>query len=616
MHARDRAEPGNDREEPSYCGTVTMEHSALTALFAAAEPAGNVPMVRSLLVILVSAAVISVLVRRLRLVGIPVYLITGAMIGPHAARLVRSPENLAGISHFAIILLLFGIGLDVHLSALKRGAARLVAAGLFSCSITVFVAWPLVGFWGLPRPEALAVSMALALSSTAVVMRILAEQRRLRSAGGRLALAILVIQDLMVLLMLAALPAIATWAAARGELSPSALMPWDAAGGIGPALAHAGLRLAGIAVLILIARHLLPRLLGEAVRGRSVDTLLIVGIACALGTAYATQALGFSLEMGAFLAGFILSTTPFKHQLMGQIGPLRDLFMAVFFTTIGMLLDTRVVVEWWWVVILGGGVLMMFKWVIIGSTCWTLGATTAVAVSVGLCLAQAGEFSLVLLESARVEGILGPETTAVVIAIIVISITLTPLLSRAAFALERRLVRLGGAPWVRSHALRDLPDTGPTGELPIGEATPGSPGTRVRHAIIAGFGPVGRRIAETLASSGIAYTVIELNPETVRDVIKGGRAAVYGDAGNPSVLESAGISRADALLLAMPDDQAVLRACAVARRIAPGILISARVSMVASKSAAEEAGANLVVVEELTAAEAMANACLLKQEGA
>jgi CPA2 family monovalent cation:H+ antiporter-2 len=594
-------------------GSLAAAEPAMAAS-AAGESAGQVPIVRSLLIILVSAAVISILVRRLRLVGIPVYLITGAMIGPHAARLVRSPENLAEISHFAIILLLFGIGLDVHLSALRQGAVRLIGAGLSSCAITVFVAWPVVELWGLPGPAALAVAMALSLSSTAVVMRIFAEQRRLRSAGGRLALAILVIQDLVVLLMLATLPAIAAWAAARGELSPGALLPWSGGGGIWLALAQAGLRLAGIAALVILARIVLPRLLREAARGHAVDALLIVGIACALGTAYATQALGFSLEMGAFLAGFILSTTPFKHQLTGQIGPLRDLFMAVFFTSIGMQLNAGVIVDWWWVVILGGGALMMVKWAIIGSTCWAMGATAGVAVSVGLCLAQAGEFSLVLLESARVEGILGAETASVVIAIIVISIMVTPLLSRTAFVLERRLVRFGGAPWVKSHSLQDAPGSLAAEELPIGEAAPDSTGTRVRYAIIGGFGPVGQRISKTLESNGVSYTVVELNASTVRRIVKDGGKAVYGDVGNAAVLESARIARADALLLTVPDDNAVLRACTVARKMAPDIFISARVSMVFNKSAAESAGANLVVVDELTAAEAMTHACALKLE--
>jgi CPA2 family monovalent cation:H+ antiporter-2 len=589
-----------------------MPGTAGTAFAAAsADAPGQVPIVRSLLIILVSAAVVSILVRRLRLVGIPVYLLTGAVIGPHAARLVRSPENLAEISHFAIILLLFGIGLDVHLSALKKGAARLIAVGFGSCAVTVFVGWPVVELWGLPGPVALAVAMALSLSSTAVVMRIFAEKRRLRSAGGRMALAILVIQDLLVLVMLAALPAIATWAAARGELPPSELMPWNGQG-IGPALAQAALRLAGIAALVLAARFGLPRLLRESAKGRAVDALLIVGTACALGTAYATQALGFSLEMGAFLAGFILSTTPFKHQLMGQIGPLRDLFMAVFFTAIGMQLDPGVIAEWWWAIMLGGGVLMAIKWLIIGSSCWALGATAGVAASVGLCLAQAGEFSLVLLESARVEGILGPETASVVIAVIVISIMLTPLLARVAFGLESRLVKIGGAPWVKSQSLRDVPGETKSREIPIGEAGPDSSGRRVRYAIIGGFGPVGQRIAKTLESGGVAYTVVELNASTVRRIGKEGGRAVYGDVANASVLESAQISRADALLLTVPDDNSVLRACTVARKLAPEIFISARVSMVYNKSAAEEAGADLVVVEELTAAEAMTQACAIK----
>jgi CPA2 family monovalent cation:H+ antiporter-2 len=235
-----------------------------------------------------------------------------------------------------------------------------------------------------------------------------------------------------------------------------------------------------------------------------------------------------------------------------------------------------------------------------------------VALSVGLCLAQAGEFSLVLLEAARIEGILGSETASVVIAIIVISIMLTPLLSRIGFGLERRLMRFGGAPWVKSHSLRDLPGEAGTEELPIGEAAPDSSGTGVRYAIIGGFGPVGQRIAKTLESSGVAYTVVELNSSTVRKIGKEGGSAVYGDVGNASVLESARITRADVLLLTVPDDNAVLRACTVARRMAPDIFISARVSMVFNKSAAERAGANLVVVDELSAAEAMTRACSLK----
>ncbi len=179
--------------------------------------------------------------------------------------------------------------------------------------------------------------------------------------------------------------------------------------------ADAGARVGGVAVLVVLGRLVLPRLLRESLRGRSLEVMLTIGVAAALGAAVITQAIGFSLEMGAFLAGFVLAGTPFRHQLSSQIGPLRDLFIAVFFATLGMRLDLGTVIDWWLVIVGGVLVLAALKATLISGVCWASGATAGIAVAVGLSLAQAGEFSLILLGAAHDQRIITDDVLAITI---------------------------------------------------------------------------------------------------------------------------------------------------------------------------------------------------------
>ena len=554
-------------------------------------------VIADLLVILASAAVVAIVMQRMRLAVIPAYLITGAVIGPHALGLVPSPEGLGVISHLAIILLLFGIGLELHLAILKPGLGRMIAAGLGSCALSVFVGWPVAMWFGLSPPAALAISMGLSLSSTAVVLRILTDRRELQRTNGRLTLSILVIQDLIVLGMLASLPALATWTATAGDL------PSDEAGGlVAPGwlwfLADATVRVGGVAVLVILGRLLLPRLLRESLRGRSLEVLMTVGVAAALAAAVVTQAIGFSLEMGAFLAGFVLAGTPFRHQLSGQIGPLRDLFIAVFFATLGMRLDLGTVVDWWVIIAIGVAVLVALKASLISGVCWASGATAGIAVAVGLSLAQAGEFSLILLGAAHDRRIITDEVMAVAIAIVVISLILTPGMVSLGSRLGQVVSGIGPAPWLTSslglggrHRNEDRPK-------------------HSNHVVVAGYGPMGRRIAEKLDDAGIPFTIVELNPATVQEQSHRGRPIIFGDIGNVQVLESAGIGHADALVLTIPDEEAALRACAVARRRVPGIFIATRTRVVSKQAGLMEIGADHVTVDEVAAAEAMLHAVM------
>jgi CPA2 family monovalent cation:H+ antiporter-2 len=555
-------------------------------------------IITDLVVILASAAVVAIVMQRMRLAAIPAYLIAGAVIGPRALGLIPSPEGLGAISHLAIILLLFGIGLELHLSVLKHRLARMIAVGFGSCLLSIVVGWPIAIWFGLAPPAALAVSMALALSSTALVLRIIADRRELGRMRGRLALSILVIQDMIVLGMLAAVPALAAWAGSDVTPAADPDVPLAGDGGTLRFVIEAMLRVGGVAVLIILGWVILPRVLRESFKGRSLEVMTLTGVAAALLAAVAAQGIGFSLEMGAFLAGFMLAGTPFRHQLSGQIGPLRDIFIAVFFTTLGMKLNPSILAEWWWVIIAGGALMMVLKSALISGVCWSLGTTASIAIAVGFSLAQAGEFSLIVLDTAHGKGIIDDATTASAIAIVVISLILTPALVELGGRLARVASKIGTAPWVKSSRLRDPSDT----RL--------RPSSRGKDVILAGYGPIGRFIAEELERAGINYTVIELNPATVQEQSRRGRPVVFGDAGNLQVLESAGIGNAHALVLTIPDEEAVLRTCTVARRRAPSVFIVARTRVVSRRAGLMEAGANSVTVDETSAAAEMLRAVM------
>jgi CPA2 family monovalent cation:H+ antiporter-2 len=545
-------------------------------------------MVFDLLVVLAGAALVALLLQRLRLAVIPAFLITGALIGPKGFGLVPAPESLDAIAHLAIILLLFGVGLELHLSAVRQGMKQLLAMGSLAVLLCTAACLALGRAFGLDIAAALTLAMAFSLSSTAVVLRILTMSRRLHQTSGRITLAILVLQDMAVIGMLAALPAIVVW----GGDAPGGVARLFAGEAWTDLLLEGVVRVIAVGGLVFAARWLLPRLLHESLRGGASDVSMIVGVAAALGAAIVAQALGFSLEMGAFIAGFVLAATPFRHHLSGQIGPLRDLFLAVFFTVLGMNLDPDVLVSAWWLILIAGLTLVAVKALVIAGVTWSLGATAPVALYVGLALAQAGEFSLVLLGEARDLNLLDDTTMATAVAIVVISLTVTPGLVSLGNRLAHRFAQSGSAPWIRARR--------------FGEPEHDTPADPRHPVVIAGFGPTGRLIAERLEDAGISCVILELNPETVRRERRLGRNILLGNAANPEVLESVDLAHATAFVLTVPDEASVMRASALARKRAPNLFIVARVPTLRAVQPTLESGANLAIAEEMAAAEALA----------
>lgn len=562
-------------------------------------------MAIDLLAILSAAGLVALLARKINLATIPCYLIAGALIGPHALGVAGVGEGGASsISSLATVMLMFTIGLHLDIGSLRGGLVSIALVTVISSILCILVGWPVGVLFGLSSPAAIAVAMALTISSTAVVLRIMEQKRELHLVQGRTTLAVLVLQDMVALLLMATLPLLAVWGRSGDSSAAHSI-------NMASMFRDAGIAIGGIAALVIVGRMALPRLLKAA--AFSQEVLLVVSAAVALASAVATAALKFSPELGAFLAGFLLASTPFRYQLAGMLAPLRDLFLAIFFTAIGLDLSWHTMLSGWWIVLLGVGVTVGMKSVLTSVTAWAAGASGPVAVFLGLALAQGGEFSLVLLAQAKVAGILNDNQSALAITCVVLTLIITPNLMDMGRMLMPQARKVPPAWWIRKSMLRDA-TAHPQVEAEDGE-TDGAGGPALGSlAIVAGFGPVGRAVADNLEKRGVIVTVIELNPRTVEKQHALGRSIVYGDASNPEVLAKAGLHRAEAVVLTMPDEEAVLRACRVVRQNKPDVFIAARLNVLSKALQAMQQGADHTVVEELATAEAMAGQVILKLE--
>ncbi|MFO0861502.1 MAG: cation:proton antiporter [Phycisphaerales bacterium] len=575
----------------------------------AQEAHGNTAV--GLVVILVTAAGVATLFRRLKLQIIPGYIIAGALVALLASALRKYDIGLGeveNISQFATVLLMFTIGLQLELDSLRRSMISIFGLGIGATLACAAALWGCAMLFGLSAPVALAVGMAMSISSTAVLLRVLQERRELQQTHGRLCVGVSIAQDLLSIVMLGLLPAIAAWHASR---SPGA------GAAAGPDYGRAGFSvlvgLAGITLLLMIGRYALPAVLefvadvgahgssGKSGFG-SKELVLVSSAAIALTAAVATSLLGFSPELGAFLAGLLLAFTPYRMQLAGQLEPLRDLLMAIFFTTVGLGIHMGDVSAYIGPILLGVIVLMAVKVAVTWLSVWAVGSSAPLAVITAVYLGNAGEFSLVLLAAAGQTSpapILSGAPLGAMIAVVVLSLILSPFLFSWAHPLALRMQRVGPPPWTRK--LTTVLKGESHGHTQGSEHAP----LAARHVIIAGFGPVGRSLAARLDVQSVPYTVIELNPETVRRQRKLNRSILYGDVTNPEVLEAAGARIADAIVITIPDDEATLRAIATARMLAPKTFIACRTGFLSGAFRAYEAGADHAVVEEVVTADAM-----------
>ncbi|MBL8860398.1 MAG: cation:proton antiporter [Planctomycetes bacterium] len=519
--------------------------------------------------VLAAALVVVLVLHRLRLPVIAGFLVAGALIGPSGLRLVTDTERIEQLAEIGVVLLLFTIGLEFSLARLRRIARAVLVGGSLQVGLTGVAALLVALAWGEPLERGVFLGFLVALSSTAIVLRGLTERDELAAPHGRFILGILLFQDFCVVPMMLVVPMLATRTATFGAV-----------------LGALALAVGVMVVTLILARYLVPFVFARVARTRRRDLFLLAALLTCAGIAWATQQVGLSLALGAFLAGLVLADSEYGHQALADVLPLRDLFTSLFFVSLGMLLDVRILLESPGPVLGLCAALLAGKFLVVVLVGWLMRLPLRVVVLSGVALAQVGEFSFVLAGLGRGLGLVSARDLSVFLDASVLTMLVTPLLLRAGPHLAAGARRLAGLERVFGPA-----------EIPAPERDAPLDG----HVVILGYGLGGRLLAESLRAANVPRLVVELDPDRVRRARDDGEHAAYGDATSPDVLEAAHVARASHVAVLLNDPDASARAVRAVRRLSRDVPITARGRFLDDLPLLVAAGATHAVAQEVEA---------------
>ncbi|MGJ7545139.1 monovalent cation:proton antiporter-2 (CPA2) family protein [Variovorax sp. LT1R16] len=521
------------------------------------------------------AAVIGVVIcRSLKLPPMLGYLTAGVLIGPHALALAQNNEGIRHLGEFGVVFLMFVIGLEFSLPKLRAMRKHVFGLGLMQVVLTMSIATVaalllarlLPPAWQLGWQTALALSGALTMSSTAIVVKLMAERLELESEHGKRVMGVLLFQDLAVVPLLVLIPALGA--------PPEALFK-----ALSIAMAKAVFL---VGILLYGGPRVMRWWLTLVARRRSEELFMLNLLLITLGLAWLTELAGLSLALGAFVAGMLVSETEYKHQVETDIRPFHDVLLGLFFITIGMSLDWHIVVERWLLVAVLLVLPLAFKLGLVTLLARSLGATTGVSLRTGLYLAQAGEFGFVLLTLAQDRSLLPPWLANPVLASMVLSMLATPFIILYSNAIVRKLV---ASDWMQ----QSLQMTS------IARKTINT----AQHVIICGYGRCGQNLARILEREGIPYMALDLDPDRVRQAAAAGDSVVFGDAARLQALMAAGLARASAVVVTYLDVQGALKVLANTRTHAPQVPVIVRTQDDLDLEKLQAAGATEVVPEAI-----------------
>jgi CPA2 family monovalent cation:H+ antiporter-2 len=520
-------------------------------------------LLQELILVYALAVVLLMVGARLRVPAIVAMIAAGVIAGPSGFGLMTSQENVDFMAEIGVALLLFTAGLEFSLDELRRMWRTILPGGLAQVVLTTAATAAIVWLVASPSFSLLIVlGLFVTLSSTAVVLKELARHNQLHSPHGRLTIGVLLLQDIVVIAVLAT--------------APTLLGGGSAQGGIGAALLKLALVGGGV---LLIGRVLLPQLLRSAA-ALSREAFALSVLLVSVGTAWLAALMGLSMAAGAFLAGLILAEGEFSHQVHADVRPLRDLLASLFFISVGMLVDVREMLPVLPMVIGVAAAIMLSKASVATGALWLTGAPIRVALAAALALAQVGEFSFVLGRAALEGGVLSEEWWQVLLGASVITMAFTPFFVGAAPDIAARLAR--GA----KHTASSLD----------GERL-----TLRDHVVILGYGMGGQLLAQSLSELSVPHVVLELNGATVRSAVARGVNIHYADVSAPEPLEAAGVAEAAAVVAVLSDPAASERAVRAVRAISPTVPIIARTRYRLEAERLARSGATLAVAEELEA---------------
>lgn len=495
------------------------------------------------------------------------FFLTGILAGPHGLGLVGIVREVELLAEVGVILLLFTIGIEFSLNRLLEIKKLVLIGGVLQVSLTTVVVFAVARHMGQPAGESLFMGFLVALSSTAIVLKLTQERAEIDSPHGRTTLGILIFQDIIIVPMILVTP----------------LLAGEAGNHTGASLLLVGKGIGIIVVVILCARWFVPRILYQIARTRSRELFLLAIVVICFAVAWLTASIGLSLALGAFLAGLIISESEYSHQALGNILPFRDVFMSFFFISIGMLLDIGFLFRHLGLILAITAGVLFLKTVIAGGAAVLLGLQLRAAILVGLALSQIGEFSFILSSAGIEQGLLSGNRYQTFLSFSVLSMAATPFI-------------MGFAPRVADFIMRGpVPDRLRAGLYPIPEP---EAERKENHVIIVGFGVNGRNVARAAKVANIPYVVIEMNPDTVRDEQEKGEPICYGDATQEAVFRHAGIVAAKIVVVAINDPAATRGITEIARRLNPSVYLIVRTRYFQEMGPLYALGANDVIPEE------------------
>jgi CPA2 family monovalent cation:H+ antiporter-2 len=500
-----------------------------------------------LLIVLVTAIVGGMLARLLRLPIILGYLVGGVAVGPFGLGLVHETATVDSLANIGVVLLLFAIGLEFSLKELLRLGKIAVFGGIAQIVLTSAVGFILGRIVGLSLTGSVFFGFIIALSSTMVVLKLLMDRGEVDTTHGRIMLGILLVQDLSVVPMMVIMPALG------GEISGL----WVS---LGIALAKA---VGFIAVMIALGYWGMPWFMKRVAGQRTRELFLLTVIVLCLAAAFGTYYFGLSAAFGAFTAGLLISQSGFARQAFADILPLRDTFAALFFVSLGMLANLHFIRDNIGTVAIVVVVIILVKFLICSLITRLFGYSHKTVLMVGTGLINVGEFSFILAMMGVQMGLLSERLYSLTIASAIITILLTP----SAVSLNSFLYRwLSQKEWFARQMVSNDEHAWHSGKTAL-----------TRHAVICGYGTIGRRVAEVLHKQKFSYLIIELDPTLISQLRARGIPCIYGDASNPEILAHAGLDRARILICTVPDYAAVELTARNALRINPRLDIVARV---------------------------------------
>ncbi|HKA44624.1 MAG TPA: monovalent cation:proton antiporter-2 (CPA2) family protein [Burkholderiales bacterium] len=532
----------------------------------------------SALILLAAAVLVVVLFRLLKLPPLLGYLIVGVAVGPNALGWIADTDQARQLAEIGVVLLMFSIGLEFSLPKLVTMRRIVFGLGAAQVVVTIAIVWAGAAALGLDWRAGLTLGGVLAMSSTAILARILAERLELNSAHGRQIIGILLFQDLAVVPLLILLPALAAGIE-------------DLAVNIGYALLKAGVVLA---LLLFLGQRLMRGWFHLVARQKSSELFVLNVLLITLGLAYMTRLAGLSLALGAFMAGALISETEYRHQVEVDIKPFRDILLGLFFVTIGMLLDVRVVLDQGLWVALLLVLLLAVKALLIFGLGALFGATTAVALRTGLALAASGEFGFVLLARADELGVVNPGVVQPVLAAMLLSMFAAPFLVERSGELARRW---SASDWMhRAMELHNIAVQSMAAD---------------QHVVICGYGRSGQNLARLLEKESISFIALDLDPERIREAVAAGESVVFGDAARREVLVSAGLLRAKALAVTYSDTASALKILGHVQELRPGLPVVVRTLDDTDIEELKAAGAMEVVAEVMEGSLMLASTALM-----